>query len=490
MKPNVLLIHADQLRQDCLGAYGNSQVITPNIDALAKDGVLHTEHFTVFPVCTPSRYSMLCGQYPHRHLGFSNHSTLPFGIKTFPKILRENNWHTTAIGKMHFTPTYLDIGFENMILAEQDGDGRFEDDYHTWLMENGLHDDFDIIDQRGEYRRHANQEYFDGFGVQEYQLPDECHSTEWIHSRACEQIEKWDSSGGNMMMIGYIKPHHPFDPPKKYAELYNPDNIRLLEGYCDAVPEGDDRFRKGYFDNHSLTEVKLKKMIAFYYALITQIDDSVGAIVKLLKSKGLYDNTMIIFTSDHGDYMGYHHMALKGNQMYEPLMKIPLVIKYPAGESAGTVQTGLSSNIDLGGEILRVCGLDCHQYVGSDNGLKPREYVMAEQQVMRDGVLKNCFMLRTKQYKLLLEGAVQNCRLIDLKRDPMEFGDCSKDTAYAEILQKHLSLFTQCMAFDAPIHAYINEKEPVNMPENAPSEAKRSRASSFMKEKSSVGKLI
>ena len=155
-KPNILLIHADQLRADCLSPYGNRDVKTPAIARLAEEGTVYDQHYCVYPVCTPSRYSLLSGQYVHQHLGWGNHCTFPSGLSTFPKILRENGWRTAAVGKMHFTPTYLDMGFDRMTLSEQDGPGRFDDDYHRELMENGLIDDIDLIDQRSEFRAKAD----------------------------------------------------------------------------------------------------------------------------------------------------------------------------------------------------------------------------------------------------------------------------------------------------------------------------------------------
>ena len=104
-RPNVLVLHVDQLRIDCLGAYGNPDVKTPNIDQLATDGVRYTNSFCAFPVCTPSRYSLLSGRYVHQHAGWDNRSTLAPEIATFPKVLREAAYHTKAVGKMHATPT-------------------------------------------------------------------------------------------------------------------------------------------------------------------------------------------------------------------------------------------------------------------------------------------------------------------------------------------------------------------------------------------------
>ncbi len=133
-RTNILLIHADQHRSDCIGAYGNTDIKTPNIDTIANDGVLYKNSFCTFPVCTPSRYSLLSGLYVHQHMGWSNHCTLPPAIETFPRILKNNGYNTKAVGKMHFTPTYSDVGFEEMELAEQNGPGRYDDDYHRYLM--------------------------------------------------------------------------------------------------------------------------------------------------------------------------------------------------------------------------------------------------------------------------------------------------------------------------------------------------------------------
>ena len=146
-KPNILVIQADQHRYDCLGCTGNPDVRTPNIDAIAYDGTVYENAFCPYPVCTPSRFSFLTGLYVHQHMGWSNHCTVPAGLPTFPKILREAGYRTKAVGKMHFTPTYLDVGFDEMLLAEQHGTGRYDDDYHRYLQDHDLVDEIDLIDQ-------------------------------------------------------------------------------------------------------------------------------------------------------------------------------------------------------------------------------------------------------------------------------------------------------------------------------------------------------
>ena len=229
-RPNILIIHADQHRWDCLGAYGNPDIRTSNVDALAADGVRYENHFCSFPVCTPSRYSFLTGLYVHQHLGWTNRSTLPSGLDTFPRVLKGAGYRTKAVGKMHFTPTYLDVGFDEMALAEQDGPGRYDDDYHRWLRQEGLCDHIDLMDQVSEYRQHAPSTYWDTFGALESDLDEAHHSTTWIGDRALETLETWEG-GGHLLMVGFIKPHHPFDPPAPWSEMYDPSMLSLLPGW-------------------------------------------------------------------------------------------------------------------------------------------------------------------------------------------------------------------------------------------------------------------
>jgi len=183
-RPNVLVLHVDQLRADCLGSYGNPDVKTPHIDRLAADSVRYANSFCAFPVCTPSRYSLLSGQYVHQHRGWDNRSTLSSAIATFPRIFRAAGYRTKAVGKMHFTPTYLDVGFDELMLAEQDGPGRWDDDYHRYLMHLGLVDRNDLEDQLSEYRQQAPREYWDACGAKVSNLPEIHHSTTWIAGRA------------------------------------------------------------------------------------------------------------------------------------------------------------------------------------------------------------------------------------------------------------------------------------------------------------------
>ena len=174
-RANILIIHTDEHRIECLGAYGNPDVKTPHIDRLAADGVRYDNRFCPFPVCTPSRYSLLSGQYVHDHRGWNNHCTLAPEIPTFAKTLRNAGYRTQAVGKMHFPPTYLDVGLSEMALAEQNGPGRWDDDYHRYLKGHDLVDRNDLEDQLvREYRTHAPKKYWDLYDPEKIG-PDDLH---------------------------------------------------------------------------------------------------------------------------------------------------------------------------------------------------------------------------------------------------------------------------------------------------------------------------
>lgn len=462
---NILIIMGDQHRAECIGSYGNKDIRTPHLDALARDGVRYTQHYTTYPVCTPSRYSFLSGLYAHQHGGWDNHCTLASGFDTFPKVLVQSGYHTVAVGKMHMTPTYLEVGFQKMILAEQDGDGRFEDDYHLYLKDRNLLDENDIQDQRQEYREKAGQSYWDTFGAIKSNLPERHHSTAWITDRALEELDMWGAEG-NMLFVSYIKPHHPFDPPAPYDTMYDPETLQLLPGYTESVSDLDYEHSHGYFDHKNLTPDKLKRIMAHYYGSISHMDYHIGRIIDALKQKGLYENTLILYTSDHGDYMGYHHMLLKSNYMYDPLVRIPLIVKYPGGERAGEVNDAISNNLDIAPTILHQAGVRIPQNM---KGLDLRNPKAERKMTICEGLRTDHYstgkanyyeyMVRSRRYKLIINKNLDHWLFFDLEKDPLESEDVSGNPVYREILLRHRDYLLQTLVFDAPAGVYLNEEE-------------------------------
>ena len=463
-RPNILIIHADQHRFDCLGTYGNPDVQTPNIDALAADAVRYVNAFCPFPVCTPSRYSLLSGLYVHQHLGWNNHCTLPHGIATFPGILRESGYRTAAVGKMHFTPAYLDVGFDRMQLAEQDGPGRYDDDYHRWLREEGLCDRIDLLDQVREYREQAPPAYWDTYGALPSDLDEAHYSTTWIAGRALEELAKWDAEP-NLLMVGFVKPHHPFDPPRPWDGMYDPAALSILPGWTEATPLLDQRYRRGYFNNAALTEPRLRRVMALYYATISQIDYHVGRMVALLRERCLYDRTLIVYTSDHGEYLGFHHLLLKGNYMYDPLVRVPLIVKYPESDRAGEVCGTLVNNTDLAPTLLSCAGCAVPREM---EGLDLAGPAQARDLIFAEAPRADQYMVRSAHHKLLLCREPGQSQFFDLDKDPLELHNRIAKPAYAGVVATLRAALTQWALFDSPSAVHLDLAAPTISGSNVP----------------------
>lgn len=462
-RPNILVIMADQHRWDCVGFNGNEQIRTPHLDALAADGVNYPHTICPFPVCTPSRYSLLSGLYVHQHGGYSNHCTLDPHIPTYPQVLREHGYVTKAVGKMHFTPTYLDVGFDQMVLCEQDGDGRYEDDYHRALVQAETIDAIDLYDQRREYRQFAPQEYWDTFGALPSDMPEEWHSTTWIGDRAVETLEMW-AEGGNLLVASFVKPHHPFDPPQPWADMYDPTSLDILPGWTDSVPAHDPA--QAYFDNSKLTETTLRRVMAYYYATISHIDHQVGRMVDVLRDRGLYNDAMIVYLSDHGEYLGFHHMILKQGHAYDPLAKVPLLIKYPDSRDAGTSSPALANLVDVAPTVLRQAGLPVPpSMTGLDLGddTPSRQYAFLEQ------TGAGYYMARSHTHKLIWDRDPAKSQFFDLTEDPLEMNNLIDSPAAQPLVAEYRQAISNWMLFESPPFLRLAETAPQIAQENVPS---------------------
>jgi arylsulfatase A-like enzyme len=193
-----------------------------------------------------------------------------------------------------------------------------------------------------------------------------------------------------------------------------------------------------------------------YYATITQIDHHVGRMLDLLRRKGLYEDTLVVYTSDHGDYLGYHHLLLKGNRLYDPLAKVPLVVKYPGNARAGETDDSLVSNVDLAPTFLKAAELPAPRSLpGRDliGGSAP-EFVFAEDPGARS------YMVRSRRYKLLLDRDEAKSLFFDLATDPHELRNRYGDEACAEEIARHREGLFQWLLQGA--------RTPVNLDEHAP----------------------
>ena len=432
----------DQLRFDCTGVTGNPVVRTPNLDRLAASGTTFTSAYTPATICVPARQSIITGQYPTAHGARSVRSAIPEARDTLPKRLRAAGYQTAGVGKMHFWPVYADYGLDHLKLAEQDGPGWQVDDYHSrFLKARGLVDQWDLWDQQSEYRKEAPAEYWQTYGARASELPEELYHTTWIADETIRYLQAAERERPFFLWSSFIKPHHPFDPPEPYDSLYRPEEV--------VVPPRDDLWRekpllsalgdprKGYFDTQEMSEEALRNVIVHYYGLITHLDVHIGRVLEALRASGLEDDTLIIFFSDHGDYLGQYGLFLKHpNLPYDALARVPLIITGPQRLVAAAAEvTTPVSTLDLLPTVLDAANIPLPDYVQGESllplltgaGTFSRDAVFIEAGDYR--------AVRSSRYKYLYGRSTPLGELYDVLEDPYELKNLAE--AHPEVVREH-----------------------------------------------------
>ena len=387
---NVIFIITYQQRADHLGCTGNPVLKTPNIDKLANEGVRFSSAYVANPTCMPNRASIMTGQYPNtcsRSFGVN----LPEDLPTFSETLRQQGYVTKAIGKMHlqfwagkvdksnwsaeFISGWMNekthaqmvadfpkpfYGFDEVDLVVGHGDccnGHYED----WLAERAPECLPVLKELRGKMLDHT---------YRKSPIPEEFYPTSYVTDRSIDFLEKYAQGDYGkepfLLKVSYPDPHHPCTPPGKYADMYKPEDMELPASFNDAENLREHKFLGPRLDRPSLgkmmfrttNEEEAKNFISHTYGMVSMIDDSVGQILKTLEKLGLEDDTMIAYTSDHGDMMGDHGMILKGWLPFLGVLNVPLIIKVPGIAKAGSVSDSLVSAVDLAPTILNLCNIN------------------------------------------------------------------------------------------------------------------------------------
>ncbi len=348
-KPNILLIMCDQLRASALGCYGNSVVKTPWIDSLARDGVVFDRAYTQTPVCVPARYGLLAGMNPCRMNLWENMGESPQVRNPFPELLGRGGYATCSIGKMHYSPARAPYGFQKRWVSEEVPEYYEDDDYLQFLDKRG----YGNIDEPHGKR---SENYY---VPQISELPPEMHTTGWTGLKSCEYIRK-NKNRPFCLVSSFIKPHPPFDPSEKYLKLYEDMEMDpCLKGEELTGLDLSIWVQNGYKvgGTKELTPEKIDSIRRSYYASVSQIDDQVGNILIQLKQEGIYDDTLIIFTADHGEMLGDHQCVGK-RSFYEGSANIPLIISWPGKWKGGERRDQLVSLEDLYATMLCAGGVE------------------------------------------------------------------------------------------------------------------------------------
>jgi len=363
-RPNILFLCTDQQRYDALGCYGNPHIQTPAIDGLARDGVLFEQCYVQNPVCAPSRASLLTGQYPRTHGLWGNGVALPGHQPLFSKALADGGYDCGMIGKMHLASCFggrteprHDDGFRVYEWAHDPTHASPENAYHQWLATE--HPEHFARAKAGGGRQRHQPAIYDI-------LPTEAHYTHWASERALAFLrEERDIAKPFFLWVNFFDPHHPFVAPQEYLDRYDPATLPDPVGapgelatkppiQAQASAESYAGHARGFRD-HDLAEIK--QTIAAYYAMISLVDDETARILAALNALGLGEDTLVVFTSDHGEMLGDHELLLKGPMLYEPAVRVPLILRWLGHLPAGTRREQLTQWIDLAPTFLGVAGL-------------------------------------------------------------------------------------------------------------------------------------
>ncbi len=324
-KPNILFLLTDQQRPDSLGCYGGEAAETPHVNALARGGVVFDNCYVQNPLCCPARYSILTGRYPHSHRVRANWYAPGQGEVSFGKQLGRAGYTTSMIGKMHLTPWYDTFGFDGRIIAEAKFHTTCPDDYQQFLGRHGW-------SREGLYD-FSDPAYVQNITAVKSRLPVELHIDSFVGRSVCEYLR--NVRGPFCAFASFLSPHNPYDPPAPYDTLFDKvdlSQVNMMPGEVAGKPgEAYDYINtrlKWPFKTDELSKEQIQISRRYYYATCTLVDDWVGRIVAVLKEQGLYDNTVIVYSSDHGDLLGDHGLVYK-QCFYEQSVRVPLIIHAP-----------------------------------------------------------------------------------------------------------------------------------------------------------------
>lgn len=320
-RPNILLVTTDQQRGDCIGIERSAHpVMTPHMDQLAREGVRFTSAYSDCPMCVPARKTIMTGRCASTH-GVANNAAKAMPEQshlTLPGRLTSAGYQTHAAGKMHFHPARARSGFERMRLHP--------DDYVNWLERTPY---------AGTYRGHGlgGNEVYPTYSA----MPAEYTHTRWIVEESIDFLRQRDPEHPFFMWTCFEAPHTPYDPPESYVRLYDgieaPDPISAEWSETEEVPFWV-RMQRWMHKSDLLPEAVVKAARKHYYASITQVDYELGRLFGELKLQGLWENTIILFTSDHGDMLGDHGLFQK-SCFYEPSARVPFLLRLPERLSNG-----------------------------------------------------------------------------------------------------------------------------------------------------------
>jgi arylsulfatase A-like enzyme len=485
-RPNILLITSDQQHWQTLGIH-NSRIRTPALDRLAAEGSNFTRAYCPSPVCSPSRASIITGMYPAWHGCWTIGVKLPEDVPTVGEALRPAGYLTALIGKAHFQPlastpeqrsfeahpTLRDLdfwrgfhgpwyGFEHVEVARNHADEHLVGQHYAiWMEERGLTNWRDYFmpwphDPAAPRRRHS------------WDLPQELHYTTWTAERAIAQIQRGHSEQRPFFVwASFHDPHPPYLVPEPWASMYRPEDMQpglldpaeleLLAPHFamtqqrnpDFSSYQETRFATHGFHSHLVAEDDLRRDMAVYYGMISFMDQQIGRMLSELDRLGIAENTLVVFSTDHGHFLGQHGLTAKGPFHYDDLLRLPFLVRWPGQVPAGAQSAALQSLVDLAPSFLTAAGLPVPGQMQGVNQLevwrgaaeRARSWAIVENRHQPTAVHVRTYV--EQRYKLTVYRGAPYGELFDLAEDPEERANRWDDPAYAAIKGALLHRFVQ-----------------------------------------------
>lgn len=388
-RPNILFLCTDQQRYDTIHFLGNSRICTPALDDIASQAVIFDRCVTPAPVCVPARFSMFSGKYPaHSGCCNNNYSTLYAGGGFYSEFTKAG-YQTCCVGKMHhMADLYGPMGFETRLTQEELADPR--DDYTKFISSGPYKNVFDYNGMRSEMY----------YVPQISQLPAEYHPTNWVGDNSVAFIKNCSVDRPFFLMASFIHPHPPFAPPAPWNKMYRTVSE---DPYMPEVPEDFELFLSDRFTLNKIgvSRQDITLLKNYYYSCISFVDYQIKRIISALKERGLYDNTIILFTSDHGEMLG-DFGTLGKRTMLDGAARIPFMLRIPGVEPCR--RGDVCSLVDVAPTLLKLTGIgyDENEFDGVDLfGGTPHEEVYSQFSTGESGV----YMVASNHDKLVFSGA-------------------------------------------------------------------------------------
>lgn len=434
-KPNIVFIFADDQRFDTINCLGNHHIKTPHLDQLCREGEAFTNaHImgaTSPAVCMPSRAMLLTGrELQHLHgEGRRNGAIIPEAHVTFPRYFSDHGYHSHGIGKWHQDRASFNRSFDTAERIFGFANGWYEN--YGGHFNIPLHD----YDPTGAYP-HENAYILDKNGHKEGVRQAVCgmHSNDIFRDAAIEFIEERKEEEPFFMYVSLVAPHDPRQTSDQYEDMYSSESVPLPENYLDMHPfdNGDLYSRDEKLEWWPRRKRAIRKHIADYYAMITHIDDTVGAIVKALQDKGIYEDTLLIFSGDNGLAVGQH--GLMGKQsLYEHSIRVPLIMKGP-GIEKGKRNDTLCYLLDIFPTLCDICNLPIPKTVEGISlyGTEKRNH-------LQFAYLDCQRAYKDENYKVIRYDVKDERRyqLFDMKEDVKEMHDLSQQADYQHVVESY-----------------------------------------------------